>query len=358
MADKTTKKMLREYVEQAPAPMFLSGFFQSPPENFHTSEKIEIDIERDGEDVAVAITDLSVKGRQNEASVYTNKEFAPAIYKELATIPAYKLLEREPGEHPYIEPRYDEAAVRRVLRAYRKLENKIRRAVELQAAQVLQTGTVECKDAAGHTIYEIDFDAKATHFASASNTWGGGSDDPLGDIEKLAGVVYDDGKVEPNKLVFGNTAWIEFIKNDDVQKMLDNRRYNLGSIDRPQVRGEGGKFHGWISVGSFTFELWTYNGKYIDPQVGTLTPFVDNDHVIMLGDGRLDLTFGGIPRIGSPDAQVLPFMPARMSNSGRGIDIYTNAWREPDGEAITISAAARPLCIPTAIDTFGCLDVG
>lgn len=42
----------------------------------------------------------------------------------------------------------------------------------------------------------------------------------------------------------------------------------------------------------------------------------------------------------------------------RNYDLHPNAWLEPNGEAITLEVSARPMCIPTAIDTFGCLDTG
>jgi hypothetical protein len=38
------------------------------------------------------------------------------------------------------------------------------------------------------------------------------------------------------------------------------------------------------------------------------------------------------------------------------MDIQMNAWITADGETMMIQAGSRPLFIPTAIDTYGCLD--
>lgn len=357
MADKHTKKMLREYVEQAPAPNFLTGFFQSPKENYHTTESVEFDIERDGEDVAVVVRDLSSKGRKNESTLYTNKEFVPPVYKEEATVAASKLIERSMGDTPYAEPVYHQNAVKRALGVFRKLEKKIARAIEVQASQVLQTGELDLKDASGNTLYSLDFEAKPTHFPGATAAWDASSGvDIIGDLEALADVILTDGKIEAHRLILGRKALLAFLANEKVQKLLDNRRMDLGAVGRPEVRGAGGKYHGHISAGQFTFEIWSYAAGYIDPQTGNFTRYVDDASAIMLGDGRLDLTFGGVPRIGSPDSRALPFLPPRMSNGGRNFDVHPNAWIEPDGESLTLAVSARPMCIPTVIDSFGCID--
>jgi hypothetical protein len=44
-----------------------------------------------------------------------------------------------------------------------------------------------------------------------------------------------------------------------------------------------------------------------------------------------------------------------MALPGIGMDIITNAWVTQDGTSLMVSASARPLTIPTAIDTIGCM---
>jgi hypothetical protein len=355
MSDSHTKKMLREYVEQAEAPMFLTGFSQTPAENFHTTESVEFDVERDGEDLAIAVQDLSVGGRKNESTLYTNKELTPPIYKEEATVPAHKLLLRSAGQHQNMEPAYAPNAQRRVSGVLRKMENKIRRAVERMWSQVLQEAKVTLTDASGAALYEVDFSGKADHFKAVDTTWGETGADPIEDLEGMALDVYRNGKVEPLRAICGREALKRLIDDDKVQKFLDNRRMTLGALSRPQVRGAGGTFHGEISVGQFSLEIWSYRGFYIDPATGNATPYVADDNVIVMGDGRLDTTYGAVPRIAPPDPRATPFLGGRVSNQRVGIDLHPYAWLNPDGSGVTVQLASRPLTIPTAIDTFGCL---
>lgn len=357
MADSTTIRMLRAYIEDALSPMFLSGFFESPPENFHTSEKVEIDIERDDRDVAIVIQDMTVGRRQNESSVYTNKEFIPPIYDEEGVITAYDLIKRVAGEDPYMSPDFQGNASVRAFKLMRKLERKVRRAVELQASQVLQTATLDLKDAAGATLYALDYKPKVTHFPTTGTSWATSATcTPFDDLESLADVILTDGHAEAQNVIMGRTALLNFQKALQVQTLADNRRFELVNVGAPEERGSGGKFHGIVSTGQYRLNIWSYLGRYVDPQTGNTLPYIDDDKVVMMAPGRLDLSFGAIPLLRGPDQRALPFLPPRVSDSGVGMDLTTNAWFTPDGRHLMVSAGTRPLCIPTAIDTFGCLD--
>ena len=363
MSDKTTRRMIRVYNQMAAVTLFFAGMFRSPPENFYPGNEVEFDIIRSEEDVSIAVTDLSTGYRMNEGSIYTNKSFIAPIHKEAIAMNSIQLLDRTPGKNPFESPEYRTGLIAYMYDNMVKVEAKIRRAIELQASQVLQTGTVTLTDSAGASIYTIDFKPKTTHFPTSSPVWDGVSDDKMGDLESLADVIRADGKRDVDRFIFGETAFKSFIKDTTVLAALDNRRINRGSINKPEMRGEGGKFHGWISIGSYSYEMWTYTGKYKHPVSGVITPYLDPAKVIAISEGvRLDATFGGIPNIGKllgvGNAQLLPELPGRITNAAGGMDLHPNVWLSPDGENIFAGVGARPLMIPTAIDQYGCLDTG
>lgn len=359
MSDRSTNRMIELYMEEADAPMFLSGFFRSPPENFHTTEKVELDIIRDQEDVAVVIQDFSGGARQNENDKYVNKSFTPPIYKEEGTINAFEMIRRQPGQNPFQDPNFGAAATGQAFRVFRRLERKIRRSIELMASQVFQTGILTLVDPNGTTLYTLDFLMKGSHKITTT-TWAadGSTGNPLADIKSASRVVRQDGKKNPFRLVFGAGAFQRFLANADVKQRVFNNftSPNYASLV-PEMRGEGATFQGWVNVDNYKFEMWTYDGWFKHPQTGTLTTYVSDASVIMLAEGRWDLTYGAIPMIVSPEQRALPFLPARMSDSGRGLDLTTNSWITPDGEHLKVSAGTRPLTIPTAIDTYACLTV-
>jgi hypothetical protein len=357
MSDRSTIQMIDLYLEESSAPMFLSGFFRSPPGNFHNTQDIEIDIQRDTDNVAIVIKDLSLPPNHNENSLYSNKRMTPPIYDEEGSVTAYEMIERQPGQDPFKNPAYGANAVRQSFAIFRKLENKIRRAIELQASQVLQTGKLSLLDKTGAVAYAIDFAPKTSHFVTTT-PWAadGLTGDPLGDCDSLATVIRRDGKAEPKRLIFGQVALARFLKNAEVKSRLLQIRGALITA-APQVRGLGATYQGSVWIGHYSFEMWSYDGFYAHPQTGVFTPFIADNKVIMNGDGRLDLTYGAIPMIVPPDQRAMPFLPPRISSEGKGLDLTTNAWVTPDGKRVMVSAGTRPLTIPTAIDTFGCLTV-
>ena len=365
MSDASNTHMLSMYLEEASAPMFLSGFFRSPAENFHTTEKVEIDIERDDEDIAIVLKDLTVSGRENESNLYVNKGFTPPIFDEVGVINAYSLMDRRAGQNPFVDPNYGANAMNEAFRIFRKLEKKIRRSVELMASQVFQTGVLTLTDANGTALYSLDFQAKASHIAAVSDsaystTWAldGSTGEPLSDLDILARLVRRDGKRRPDQLIFGSSAMARFLANAKVQLELKRDGFGRAGLEVPSVRGDGASFMGRIPIGQYPFEMWMYDGYYRDPVTGNLLDYVDTNKIIMRSSsGRLDLSFGAIPMFVPPESRALPFLPPRMSSSDAGIDFTTNAWVTDDGKHLKVSAGTRPLTIPTAIDTFACLDV-
>lgn len=363
MSGTTTKRMIKAYNQMAAPTLFLSGFFQSPAENFHNSEEVEIDIVRSDEDVSIVIQDLSTGYRMNSEDLYTNKGFKPPIHKEAIGINSFDLIKRMPGQNPFESPDFRANVILRMFAGMTKVERKIRRSIELQSSQVLQTGIVTLSDSAGAALYTLDYKPKATHFPTAGTTWGAGGDDPVGDISALAEIIRNDGLANPDQLLFGIDAFEEFIKNTDVQARFDNRRMDLGTISPMEMRGNGGSFRGIVEIGNYRYDVWTYGGRYKHPQTGVKTQFLDPGKVIVrASSGRLDATFGAIPNIGaalgSTATTLLPELPGRVSNAAGGMDLFTNAWLSQDGEQLFGGVGARPLMIPTAIDTFGCLDTG
>ena len=357
MSGTATKKMLRVYEQSASPSLFLSGMFQSPPGNFHNSESVEIDVVRSQEEVAIVIEDISTGYRMNATDIYTNKEFVPPILKEAIALNAFDLLKREPGVNPFADQGFQTKATARFMRGIPKVEAKIRRTIELQASQVLQLGVVTLIDSNGTALYTIDYKPKSTHLPTAGVGWATiATATPLADLEALAEVIRNDGLSDPDQLIFGTTAWANFIENAKVQALLNFRRADMAGIS-PSMHGSGGTFQGWIWIGNYRFEMWTYGGRYTHPQTGAATPYVAADKVVMrASDGRLDATFGSIPRVVPADQRVLSVLPGRLSSSAGGMDLFPNAWVSDDGENLFAGVGSRPLMIPTAIDTYGCLD--
>lgn len=360
MSNAITTKLIGVYEQMSAPLMFLSGMFQSPAANFHESENVEIDVVRSGEDVSVVIKDLSVGYNKNSTDVYTNKAFIPPVHKEAIVLNSADMLKRSAGENPFASADMRGRVISRLFSGMVKIEAKIRRAMELQASQILQTGILTLVDSSNTAVYTLDFKPKATHFPNAAAIWSNPASDKLADLRALGSVIRADGLTNPDQIIMGEGSFEEFIKDAAVQKRFEIRRMDLGTI-APMKMVNGGEYRGTVEIGSYKYDVWTYGGRFTHPATGVSTPYIENDKVIMRAStGRLDATFGAVPNIGRllgvQSVVNIPELPTRISLPGRSIDLNTNVWMTPDGETLFGGIASRPLLIPTAIDTFGCLD--
>lgn len=359
MSTTTSKVMLEAYKQDAAPTMFLAGQFKSPRQNFHNSEEVEIDIVRSEEDISIAITDLSTGARLNSEDIFTNKSFKPPVHKEAAPINAHTLLKRLPGQDPFMAIDFMVSAMERGVRVGKKLQQKILRAIEYQAAQVLTTGTVTLSDENGNAVYAINYAPKATHFPTASIAWSGSTSTKLADLAALANVIRSDGLGNPDLIIMGAGSYELLIKDTAILARLDNLRINGNGIVPLERLGNGGVYRGTIEIENYKYDIYTYGGRYKHPQTGASTAYVPDDKVIMRDSmGRMDATFGNIPRIGAPDPRIPAALVQRYSVPESMADLQMNAWVTQDGETLFVQAGTRPLLIPTAIDTFGCLDTG
>lgn len=364
MSAITTINMIAAYLSVASPTLFLSGLFQSPPRNFHTQEDVEIDVTRSGEPVSIVLEDLSTGYRMNATDIYTNKRFKPPIHKEAVEINAFDLINRMPGDTPFQQPDFRANVITRIFDGIVKVDSKIKRAMELMASQVLQSGVITLIDDTGATKYALDYQPKATHFPTAAIAWDAGATATIAaDIDALAEINRNDGLMDSDQLLMGSSTYEAFANDPDIRARLETRRMVMGQIEPMVMRGNGGRFRGWIEIGNYHYEIWTYGGRYEHIQTGVSTQFLQPDRcVVRASGGRMDMTFGNIPNIGRElgvtGTALLPELPSRISGSENGIDLAVNAWITENGEQMFAGVGARPLAIPTAIDTYGAIDTG
>lgn len=359
MSDSSTRRMVQAYVERAPAPRFLSSNFTLRPENIHNGEKIEIDIQRSSEDVAVPIPDVSTGPRMNENDKYTNKAFTPPIFKEAAGIEAWEQIKRQPGQNPFEDPNFLASAGKQALTLMLKMGDKIGRACELMAAQVLQDGVISLKDSSGAVVYTVDFLMKSSHKITVGTAWAtdGSTGAPLADISAAARLIRKDGKMSPNKITFGASAIQRFLANAKVQDQLDKTKLNIGAL-APSRRSEDATFIGKIWIDNYEYEMWRYDAYFVDPQTATITPYISDDNLVISCTGaRMDMSMGTIPMFMQPDQRAVQFLPPQVNALDQQVALTTNAWVTPNGESLFVQVGGRPLMIPTAIDTFARIDV-
>lgn len=360
MAGKATSKMVKLYEQGMRPSMGLDNFFQAPPENYFNSEKVEYDIIRSGEAVAVAIQDISADFRGNAADAFTNKEVMPAVFGETFDLQAFAPITRAPGFNPYEDVDFQATAAKEAIRMIGLLDDKLARAKELMASQVLTTGKCSLVDAAGKVMFTADFKPKTTHFFTAGTPWNAAGATIKADLKTGCELIRDDGKGIADTVLMGAGSFEAFISNADVRADLNNDyKINQGSLSGLKYNEMGLAYRGLFTVGDFNLDIYTYNGRYDAISNGAPTKYLpDAKVVIMPSTIRLDKFIGSIPRFNLPDSAsiALPSLPRNFRANGRGMSVFS--YFTAGGRSLKFEMGMRTVYVPTAIDQLVCISTG
>ena len=277
-------------------------------------------------------------------------------------INAFDTLKRRFGAHPFEDVDFRYNLIERIFSAARKTENKIRRAIELQAAQIYQNGMLALTDhkTSPTTLHTEDFKPKATHFPTTTGAWDSNPGNIRPDILALSEIILTDGLSDTNCIITTPKVFEVMLAASGSQNIFDNRRYEMGMI-APTQMGKGMVRQGYFWIGNYMYEIYTYNARYEDPDGTTKTYLTEGNLIICDKMARMDATFGMIPNFGRmldaphQSTNLLPELPSRMPGDSMALDLFINSWLSQNGEQFFIGYGSRPLLIPTAIDTFGCI---
>lgn len=333
---------------------FFSSFFKTRPGSTGTTgDEVVWDIERFSDEIAGTI-DPHTGSNLNKADVFSTKRITPPWYGEGVAVNAADLVNRLPGEDPFSassRPHRQRLATK-LVGGLIESSLKIDRGMELQAAQVLQTGEISVP---GVQPFAADFFPKATHFPTAGIAWSNSATAvPVDDLESLCNVIQEDARVTCTRAIMGRTALAEFMNCDQIKERFDFLRADLVAID-PVMRDRGATLHGRITVGSYMLEIWSYNGLYEAIGGGAKTPFLDVDKVVLLPDDpTLTICSLVVPQILPPDPRLANLVSV-PTTSELGWDLTPNAWTDDEGTTVFAGFKARAVMVPQGIDEYGCL---
>ena len=355
MTTAVTKHMAKAYVQEAPTLGVLSGKFITSPENYYSSEFIEFDIEREGEEVAPVLTDIKNGHTKFALDEFTNKEFKAPVMKEGFTINAFDMMKRQIGQISFTDPNFRANAMTQFMKHMRYAGKRQRRTIELMASQILQTGTVTLKDDQGDAAYKIDFKPKTEHFPTFATAWTDQDNaTPIANIKSLCDVINTNGQSKPQELWLGDGAYDNMLQCAEFIKFTDTRHVKIINVE-PTSLPDGATYMGTLVATGYRLDMYTYRGEYKDVKAGSNARYLNDASVLIIAENaRFDATFGAIPQIVPPETRAMSFLSGRMPMASVGMDFTTNAWVSLNGEEINGTLGCRPLLIPTSIDRFGC----
>jgi len=337
-----TKMLVDVYQERIQPTDFLQTLF---PLDVVPTKEFAIEVERMGEKVAIDVV-RGTEGNRNTFSRSTEKIFEPPYFREYFDLTELALYDRVMGSEgnantPLFTQLLNDGANR-----LNELVNKIKRAKEIQCAQVLTTGIVTFKY--GITA-QIDFKRKAASIVDlGAGNYFANNVDPFAVLEKGCIFIRQVGRSGDGvfNALCGSQALTDLLKNTQLTTRQNLFNMALDQVIAPErmPQGAGATYHGTLTCGSFKVQLWAYPQFYdLDNGDGTYTStaYLDPKQIILVpAKPRFKMVHCAVPQlIGRPGQ-----MPVQ------GEYVMQEFFDERRAKHI-MDVQSAPCPVPVAVDT-------
>ena len=339
-----TKAYLQAFKENIPAPSFLKSFFNV--KTFAT-KTVGIEVQRGTEKIAVDVL-RGVDGTRNQFSLSTEKEFMPPFFNEYFDATQLDRYDRVFGAEASFVPATIGYLATDVAEKYAMLKAKIERAKEKQCAEVFETGIVTLTNGTN-----IDFKRQADSIVDldvGGSYWNETNADVEAQLIAGAEFIRNEGKngTPEFNLVMPGAAWVALKKTDYFTNNANFNQVKLVDINMPQATAFGAGYHGRITAGAYTINVWTYDQVYEAGSAGTITKYFDATKAFMVPvmGTRFELAHAGIPAI-IRDTANAEFGSMIVSQAA---EYWLNNYIDPKGKAHIFEIMSAPLAIPVTVD--------
>lgn len=338
-----TASMLSAYKQEIGVQGLLTSFYKVPAMGgIHNQDEIEYDKQIEDELAAIPVDNSGSNYNVNDFSGFDKDKVAPPVYKEAIEIPASKLGKLQPGQNIYKNTDFQVNGTALVIDAMGKLQNKVKRSLEIQAAQVFTTGKLDLKGEDGNTKFPLDYGFDPTRFFDADASWDAG-DTAYADLQKAVAKVKN-----PKRVMMDSNSFHKAIVQTTFKSKFTFPQAGTGlGILKPGTPQDpyATMYFGKIVVGAAYLDMWVYDESYKLTVGGSETLYLPGQAVVM-NDDRKDATFGGIPNFGNfPGGQRALNLPTRISSPGQLFDMTVNSYIDRN-EVLFVGIGTRPLLIP------------
>lgn len=267
--------VFQDFIE---APSFLSSFAKRKAYKTKTVQSLA---RRGTEKIAVDVIRGS-KGNLNQMTRFTQKEFLPPYYKEKINVSAMNIYDIPFSSGDSYNTAQIDALAQETAQALSETKKMVDRAIELQHAQMLETGIVELKNGDN-----IDYKRKSEMIEVLTGTelWDSADADIIKFFEDKGLKLRTVGKVSGGQsvdCVMGAEAWQAFRANKDIKDGENFYTQTVLSLNPARVNAAGGAYRGTLKAGIYSFDIWTYDEFYDHPTTSVSTRYLNTKIVHLI----------------------------------------------------------------------------
>lgn len=239
---------------------FIKSTFFRNVETFDT-QKIDVDFKKGNRELAPFVH-KKIGGATIDNEGFQTNTYEPPFIAPNTITTVDDILKRTPGESLYNGKSPNQRAVEKLQQDFRKLDQMITRREEWMCCMALFTGQIPILDSEGKKIQDvIDFQFTNKTVLKDAEKWDKKTGKKLEQLEAWRDKVQETGFVNCDICLMGQDALSAFMNDEEVQKKLDNRRYDLAVI-RPKELPNGATYVGTIH--EFGLDIYKYKEMYLD----------------------------------------------------------------------------------------------
>lgn len=237
-----------------------------------------------------------------------------------------------------------------ILKDADELGEFITRREELMAAETMLTNGCIMKhiadDAAEGDEMEIRFyegDSNPAEYI-VSTKWSDPAAHIMDDLKAMIRLLTSKG-LRASELVCSPDVADAIIKNEEIQKFLDNRRYELGSVE-PETLAPGAAIVAKLNVGGRVISIISYDETYTDDN-GNDVQYIPEGKCILTAPACGRTLYGAVTQVEQADGEFHTY-------AGKRVPKYLSS---AEGNTRSLTISSRPLLIPNHKNPFIVADV-
>nr|WP_287412723.1 major capsid protein [Pseudodesulfovibrio sp.] len=333
-----TRAMCETIEVVPPAPgMFKELFFKN--RRTHETKKVELEMVSQGKKILPFVTNVG-SGKLVDRKTREKRTFECPRLRPKDAFTAPELLNvTAPGEIPYINnPNAlspEQRVEMKVAEQLMEFRGGIERTIEFMCSKVATQGklTVVQKDLS----FEIDFRMPAGNrvVLTGGDLWTVLTGKKIvGQLEHFASdLIGENSGLPADILMCGSNAWQTLFEKDDIDKLLDNRRIEMGHLS-PMV-GKSYKGH----IGGV--DIYVNTDKY-QADDGSLQPMLHPDYIVFgSSQAGAGIEFG---------------LPQELPNPGP-MEFFAKAYHQEDPSQLMLLAESDPMPNPRNAGAICCIKV-
>ena len=292
-----TAVLLAAYKEQKAPNTFLQNRY-FPDGTVFTTAQVLVEY-KDGNQKLAPFVSPEIGGKVVRRDGYEANAYKPALIAPKRALTIDNLTQKGFGEALYGELTPEERALKITADDLTEMDEMIVRRHEQMCAQVLQENALtmnhygdDNKLVETKKIEYFNGVNEAVYTSSAK--WNTADADIVGEVAAIAKILTKRG-LPATDVILGSEAADAFLNNEKIQKLLDNRNYNIGSVDPTENYPEA-TFLGVINCKGRKMNFIQYDATYEDEK-GVDTPYIDPKTIIVTAPNCGVTNYGAISQI-------------------------------------------------------------